>query len=1173
MAKQTSFDPYYQWLGIPPDQQPPHHYRLLGLALFESDAEVINNAADRQMMLLRTFQAGERSAHSQKLLNEVAAARICLLKPERKAEYDAQLREQLSPAQPPAAAEPEVALDFDPVAMAPLHAPARGGVPWIPIGIAGVCLLGLVAVVLVILARRGESPVQPGEQPLVLRLKELSVPPVNPGQWVVTRAAVDQPHRWQQKLSYSLADGAPDGASINAHTGDFRWQPAEPGEYDVTVQVSSTEPAASDQKTFRITVLGTPRPPVAKVETPATPGDPPMPVSPDAGKTEPPLASDPPVTQPPTPPVQPLPAVEAEPGKTLTITTKVAGDTGQAALVYRLAAGAPEGMAIDPETGTITWQVPADAPAGEFSITVSIESSPFVEPSQRKSFARSLVVRVVPSSTPAMEKPESVAKVPPKPAIPVPDEEAVKQAVAQVREQFKEQYHSRESYERLALAAQLIRGEATENDPAVRYAMLQEAQSIANQAGDFLLELAAQDSLGKGFQVDAAAMKARTLTEVLRKQHSSAEVEAVAQAAVQLVRGDLSDEAEQAVVALLDQIAKLAKKVAPGLAQAAVEKSQAMAELKRLYAGSKSAEVALASQAADPQANFDRGLYLALVEKDWDAALPLLAKSERTPLVDLAAKVSHEDEAVARLAMGDYWWSQGESAGAGKPLYRDAAIHWYELAAPGLAPHELEKILARIDATPKRPAVPRKPLMVGLGGLGGRPAMMPEKQTGNVLTDRGENFAAIGDTASVEYPLVPAGAYVNELEVTFAKPDGYVRFEYDGQDLGSYLQMSYQPNRQKIHCIHAGSYRLPLGARPTPGMARRRPMMARSLQEFDAGQRLRFTVYVCDHLAAVYHEDTQIAETEGRMADLRFAIRTGGRAGVVVHRCEFRKWSRADSVRLGWPEPPKFVACDVPQTAVALHSRNAGLKDKPIVERDNYSFFLAGTNTPMIWVSPGKFVRTSENDPNLTGEVRISRPFWIGRYEITQQEWNSAMPGNPSRVSGSPFLPVDSVSWEQAMIFCRLLTERETKLRRLPAGYEYRLPTEAEWEYASRAGSNGDYGVASAGFWHAENSGGHPHEVGQGAANPFGLYDMHGNVPEWCLDAWRSETDASAWRNADPVNLAKNRDEYFVVRGGGWWEPEIKCTNRARPYSKSLPGGYRGFRLVLGPSVRPAAKP
>ncbi len=96
MAEESPFDPYRKWLGIPPREQPPHHYRLLGLDLFEQDADVIGTAADARMVHLKTFASGKHSEVSQRILNEVAAAQLCLLDPGRKKSYDKELREQLA---------------------------------------------------------------------------------------------------------------------------------------------------------------------------------------------------------------------------------------------------------------------------------------------------------------------------------------------------------------------------------------------------------------------------------------------------------------------------------------------------------------------------------------------------------------------------------------------------------------------------------------------------------------------------------------------------------------------------------------------------------------------------------------------------------------------------------------------------------------------------------------------------------------------------------------------------------------------------------------------------------------------------------------------------------------------------------------------------------------------
>src|SRR5262249_10266317 len=90
-----TFDPYHKWLGIPPKDQPPHHYRLLGLDLFEADPDVIEHAADQRMRHIRTMATGKHTARSQQILNEIAAARVCLLNPQQKGDYDARLQEQL----------------------------------------------------------------------------------------------------------------------------------------------------------------------------------------------------------------------------------------------------------------------------------------------------------------------------------------------------------------------------------------------------------------------------------------------------------------------------------------------------------------------------------------------------------------------------------------------------------------------------------------------------------------------------------------------------------------------------------------------------------------------------------------------------------------------------------------------------------------------------------------------------------------------------------------------------------------------------------------------------------------------------------------------------------------------------------------------------------------------
>ena len=106
----------------------------------------------------------------------------------------------------------------------------------------------------------------------------------------------------------------------------------------------------------------------------------------------------------------------------------------------------------------------------------------------------------------------------------------------------------------------------------------------------------------------------------------------------------------------------------------------------------------------------------------------------------------------------------------------------------------------------------------------------------------------------------------------------------------------------------------------------------------------------------------------------------------------------------------------------------------------------------MAWIPPGEFEMGSR-DPKDEGRhrVRLTKGYWMAQIEVTQREYNKVTGANPSRFAGSPYLPVDWVAWDQAAAYCRKLTDLEREAGRLPAGYEYRLPTEAEWEYACRA--------------------------------------------------------------------------------------------------------------------------
>jgi formylglycine-generating enzyme required for sulfatase activity len=211
---------------------------------------------------------------------------------------------------------------------------------------------------------------------------------------------------------------------------------------------------------------------------------------------------------------------------------------------------------------------------------------------------------------------------------------------------------------------------------------------------------------------------------------------------------------------------------------------------------------------------------------------------------------------------------------------------------------------------------------------------------------------------------------------------------------------------------------------------------------------------------------------------------------------------------------------------------------------------------------PAKTYTMSANDRNKKHQVTISKPFYLGKYEVTQAQWQSVMGSYPNSPA-KPDKPVSLISWDDTQEFIKRLNQKEGHDR-------YRLPTEAEWELAATTG--GKWGTSmefsesdlDKYAWTPSNSGGHSRPVGQKQPNPFGLYDILGNVAEWVYDWYTYDyQNTEKWGSVDPkgTNVKDSNVPGKSVRGGSYSAPE-RCNSDGRFYW-GRKQEWIGFRLAM----------
>jgi formylglycine-generating enzyme required for sulfatase activity len=255
----------------------------------------------------------------------------------------------------------------------------------------------------------------------------------------------------------------------------------------------------------------------------------------------------------------------------------------------------------------------------------------------------------------------------------------------------------------------------------------------------------------------------------------------------------------------------------------------------------------------------------------------------------------------------------------------------------------------------------------------------------------------------------------------------------------------------------------------------------------------------------------------------------------------------------------------------AQHPQVSAWQDGATWPRPKESLLLdlgEGVEMEFVLIKPGKFMM-GDPDGDLgekpVHEVRITRPFYLGKYKVTQRQWEVVMGNNPSYFKG-PRNPVENINWEEAQTFLQKLNERLAH-----TGLKFRLPTSAQREYACRAGSTTRYSFGDNAeeldqyAWYRRNSDGRTHPVGEKKPNAWGLYDMHGNTWEMCLDWFDDQSDYYGQSPTDdPQGPAFGA--FRVIRGGSWSASPARCgSGRRYPCNMQVRINNCGLRVACEP--------
>ncbi len=836
-------------------------------------------------------------------------------------------------------------------------------------------------------------------------------------------------------------------------------------------------------------------------------------------------------------------------------------------------------------------------------------------------------------STPTAEPPIPEPPTPTAKKLAVPPPDAQQKMAAQVVRFYKIS-EARSAEERLRLAGELFElGKKSQGGAVEKFVLMREAMKLAQSGGDAGLMLEIVDAMSAEFEVPVLEAKQKMLAGFVLQKPEGDEVTSFIEAADPVIDEAIAAGRHDIASNIAEAAYRLAQKSGDReLRKRAYDRRNAIRKLAGRFQELAAAQKTLKTDTDDPAANLTVGRWLCFEQRDWEQGLPHLAKCSSPALKGVAAEElnTRPTEAALQVRLADAWWTLAENVeGPEKTALMLHAADWYRKALPnlpeGFIKTKAQKRVAEIDKI-EEPAAkePSEP-----SGTSSPERKAPPRQASSALLFEGKSIVRI---PSLRYD----GKVPITLEAFVTPADKDDNTMCIVGDHCSRRGIALRRNDAK------GTWELLIGQK-------RVTESPSSAAAFEPGRTVHVAGVWDGRLVRLYVDGKKRAEAEfpaseysassqslaigdyphgdgqfkGQIDEVRVS-------NVVRYNKDFTPAARfkpdAHTVALyHFDEWSGNIASD--SSGHGHHGKIEGAKwgtmtatepaRKPTSSRRTVSKqqkeltidLPGGVKIEFILIPAGEFMMGSSDAERKSAleraktrddktvdkiaaegpqhRVKITRPFYLGKYEVTQAQWEAVMGDNPS-ASKAPMQPVEQVHWNDIQPFLAKLNAVGWDKRsagppsrvpgaggpalRLPhptGPMKFTLPTEAQWEYACRAGTTTRYSFGDAVGklaeygWYDRNSGRKTHPVGQKKPNPWGLYDMHGNVWEYCADRYGGDYYAQS-AAADPVGPAAG--PWRVRRGGSrFYNPE-HCRSACRFYGSPKSRSWHvGFRLALVP--------